>query len=126
MGYYDEISEPDINEGLEEMACFDDAVLIDVRTPDEYREGHVPGAVNIEAGSLKRRNRKWVESVLKDKDAHVFMYCYSGSRSGISAGALRQMGYLRAKNIGGYMDYDGPVSTEERYVNDGGEGNGEI
>ena len=126
MGYYDEISEPDINEGLEEMACFDDAVLIDVRTPDEYSEGHVPGAVNIEAGSLKRSNRKWVESVLKDKDAHIFMYCYSGSRSGISAGALRQMGYLRAKNIGGYMDYDGPVSMEERSLNDGGEGNGEI
>ena len=126
MGYYDEISEPDINEGLEEMACFDDAVLIDVRTPDEYSEGYVPGAVNIEAGSLKRSNRKWVESVLKDKDAHIFMYCYSGSRSGISAGSLRQMGYFRAKNIGGYMDYEGPVSTEERSLNDGGEGNGEI
>ena len=126
MGYYDDIPELDINEGLEEMACFDDAVLIDVRTPDEYREGHVPGAVNIEAGSFKRKNRPWIESVLKDRDAHIFMYCYSGLRSGIAAGALRQMGYIRARNIGGYMDYDGPVSTEERSLDDGGKGNGEI
>ena len=126
MGYYDEMPFLDINEGLEEMACFNDALLIDVRTPDEYREGHVPGAVNIEAGSLKRRNRKWIESVLKDKDAHIFIYCYSGSRSGIAAGALRQMGYFRAENIGGYMDYDGPVSMEERSLDDGGERNGEI
>ena len=114
MGYYDDIPELDINEGLEEMVCFDDAVLIDVRTPDEYREGHVPGAVNIEAGSFKRKNRSWIESVLKNRDAHIFMYCYSGSRSGIAAGALRQMGYFRARNIGGYMDYDGPVSTEDK------------
>ena len=111
MGYYDDIPELDINEGLEEMACFDDAVLIDVRTPDEYREGHVPGAVNIEAKMFRRRNRAKAEKLLPARDAHIFVYCYSGARSGAAAGALRQMGYFRAKNIGGYMDYTGPVES---------------
>ena len=109
MGLYDDIPELDINEGLEEMACFNDAVLIDVRTPEEYKEGHVPGAVNIEAKLFRKRNRSRVESLLTDRDAHIFVYCYSGSRSGIAAGALRQMGYFRAQNIGGFMDYTGPV-----------------
>ena len=113
MGFFDDMPELDINEGLEEMACFDNAVLIDVRTPEEYKEGHVPGAVNIEAKMFRRRNRAKAEKMLPDKDAHIFTYCYSGSRSGIAAGYLRQMGYFRAKNIGGYMDYQGPVSTAE-------------
>ena len=77
-------------------------------------------------GNVAMGKGDYTGCVLKDKDAHIFMYCYSGSRSGISAGYLRQMGYFRAKNIGGYMDYEGPVSTEERSLNDGGEGNGEI
>lgn len=112
MGYYDEIPEIDIDEKLEEMACFRNAVLIDVRTPEEYREGHIPGAVNIEEEAFKRTNRPWVESVLSDKDAHIYLYCYSGARSGISAGFLRQMGYFRAENAGGFKDYTGPVETE--------------
>ena len=109
MGLYDDIPELDINEGLEEAACFPDAVLIDVRTPEEYNDGHVPGAVNIEAKLFRRKYRSRIESMLPDRDAHIFMYCWSGSRSGISAGALRQMGYFRTQNIGGFMDYTGPV-----------------
>ena len=112
MGYYDELPELDINEGLENLSLFKNALLIDVRTPEEYKEGHVPGAINIEAKLCGRSNREWIEKELPDKAAHIYMYCYSGARSGMAAAFLRQMGYFRAENIGGYMDYAGPVEKE--------------
>ena len=97
MGYYEELPELDINDGLEDMKIYKNAVLVDVRTPEEYAEGHVPGAINLEAALCGRKNRAYVESVLPDKTAHVCMYF------------LRQMGYDRAENIGGYEGYEGPV-----------------
>lgn len=109
MGYYEDLSELDINEGLEDMQIFRNSVLVDVRTPEEYAEGHVPGAINIEDKLLGRKNRAYVESILTDKTAHIYTYCYSGSRSGMAAAFLRQMGYTRAENIGGYEGYTGPV-----------------
>ena len=109
MGYYEELPELDINEGLEDMKIYKNAVLVDVRTPEEYAEGHVPGAINIEASLCGRKNRAYVESILTDKTAHVCMYCYSGSRSGMAAAFLRQMGYDRVENIGGFEGYTGEV-----------------
>lgn len=109
MGYYEELPELDINERLEDMKIMKNVVLVDVRTPEEFQEGHVPGAINIEAKLCGRANRPYIESVLTDKSAHIFMYCYSGARSGMAAAYLRQMGYDRAENIGGYETYEGPV-----------------
>ena len=109
LGYYEELPELDINDGHEDMKIYKNAVLVDVRTPEEYAEGHVPGAINLEAALCGRKNRAYVESVLPDKTAHVCMYCYSGARSGMAAAFLRQMGYDRAENIGGYEGYEGPV-----------------
>lgn len=113
MGYYDELPELDINERLEDMNMLKNVVLVDVRTPEEYTEGHVPGAINIEAEKCGRSNRPYVESILTDKTAHVFMYCFSGARSGMAAAFLRQMGYDRAENIGGFEGYSGPVEKGE-------------
>ena len=109
MGYYDEMPELDINDGLEDMKRIKNKVLVDVRTPEEYAEGHVPGAINIEAGLCGRSNKAYIESILTDKTAHIYMYCFSGARSGMAAAFLRQMGYDRAENIGGFEGYDGPV-----------------
>jgi rhodanese-related sulfurtransferase len=109
MGYYEELPELDINEGLENLKIFKNSVLVDVRTPEEYREGHVPGAVNIEAKLCGRSHKELIESILTDKTAHVYTYCQSGARSGMSAAFLRQMGYMRAENIGGFDTYTGQV-----------------
>ena len=111
MGYYDELPELDINELLDDTRLVRNKVLVDVRTPEEYREGHIPGAVNIEAKLCKRSNRAMIGELLTDPSAHIYMYCYSGSRSGMAAAFLRQMGYERAENIGGYKDYTGPVEN---------------
>ena len=109
MGYYEGLPELDINERLEDIELLKNVVLVDVRTPEEYREGHVPGAINIDAELCGRANREYVESVLPDKTARVYTYCYSGSRSGMASAFLREMGYDRAENIGGFENYDGPV-----------------
>ena len=114
MGYYEELPELDINEHLCDMSCLKNVVLVDVRTPGEYRQGHVPGAINIEADLCGRKNRAYVESMLPDKTAHVYTYCFSGARSGMAAAFLRQMGYDRAENIGGFEGYEGPVENGDK------------
>ncbi|MBP3895874.1 MAG: rhodanese-like domain-containing protein [Mogibacterium sp.] len=116
MGYYEDLPEIDINEKLEDMKLFENAVLVDVREPSEYTEGHIPGAVNLEAKRCNRFFRKQVEAVLPDKTAHIYMYCYSGARSGMAAAFLRQMGYDRAENIGGFESYTGPVEHSEIHL----------
>ena len=109
MGYYEELPELDIDENLYDMRNVHNAVLVDVRTPEEYREGHVPGAINIDAELCGRSNREYIESIFPDKTARIFMYCYSGARSGIASAFLREMGYDRAVNIGGFESYTGPI-----------------
>ena len=111
MGYYDELPEIDIDLMLEETRLISNKVIVDVRTPEEFREGHVPGAINIEVSLCARKNRPYIESILTDKSAHIYMYCFSGARSGMASAFLRQMGYDRAENIGGFEGYTGPVET---------------
>lgn len=109
MGYYEELPDIDIDAHIEDMDCLGNVVLVDVRTEEEYLEGHIPGAVNIDADRCGRKNQAYIESLLPDKTAHVYMYCFSGARSGMAAAFLRQMGYSRAENIGGFENYTGPV-----------------
>jgi len=74
------------------------AKVVDVRTPDEFRDGAYPGAVNIPLQDLSRR----LAEVPKDKP--VVLYCASGARSGMAARLLRQAGYGDVLNAGGLGD----------------------
>ena len=105
MGFFDFLKSPDINQGVQECGATPGAILLDVRTPQEYREGHIPGSKNVPLQSM--------ESVKQAaaKDAPVFVYCYSGSRSSQAAGILKQMGYTNVKNIGGIASYKGKVEN---------------
>ena len=78
------------------------AVLLDVREPDEYRRGHMPGAKNLPVYQLDK-----APSVIKNKGTPVFVYCQSGSRSYQAAGILKQMGYTNVKTLGGINSYSG-------------------
>ena len=80
------------------------AVLLDVRTPQEYREGHVPGSRNLPLQSIDQ-----AAGVIKDKSTPLFVYCYSGSRSSQAVSRLMKMGYQNVKNIGGMASYSGKV-----------------
>ena len=95
---------PDINQGVEEYRAREGAVLLDVRTPEEYAEGHIPGSVNIPLQSIDK-----VASALADKTKTVFVYCRSGARSSQAVAFMKQMGYTEVHNIGGILDYNGKV-----------------
>ena len=75
----------------------DHLFVLDVRTPDEYAEGHVPGAVNVPHDQLASR----VAEVPKDKD--VVLYCRSGRRAALAADVLTAHGYTRLSHLEGDM-----------------------
>ena len=72
-------------------------VIIDVRTADEYRAGHVQDAINIPYDEIAGR----IAAFAPDRDSRIFLYCRSGRRSGIAEQTLRQMGYRQIENKGG-------------------------
>ena len=76
------------------------AVLMDVRTPDEYAAGHIPGSVNHPLERLRDYEG--------DLDMPIYAYCRSGARSGRAVALLREMDY-EAVNIGGIIDYHGKL-----------------
>lgn len=76
------------------------AVLIDVRTPEEVAEGSIPGARNIGYEEIGQR----IAEVAPDKDTPIVLYCRSGRRSSIAQDSLRELGYSQVINGGGYLD----------------------
>jgi len=78
--------------------------LLDVRTPEEFREGRIPGSRNIPLQVLNR-----VTNQIPAKDTPIFIYCWSGSRSGQAVSMLRRMGYTSVTNLGGIAAYSGRV-----------------
>ena len=104
MRIFDFFKQSDINKGILEYHNTSGAVLLDVRTPQEYREGHIPGSKNVPLQALDK-----VSSVAENKDTELFVYCYSGSRSRQAVSALQDMGYTNVRNIGGIAAYQGKV-----------------
>lgn len=104
MGFFDFLKGPDITQGISEYAATPGAVLLDVRTPQEYREGHIPGSRNVPLQSIDK-----VTGFADGQDTPIFVYCYSGARSGQAVSVLRRMGYTSVKNIGGIAAYSGKV-----------------
>ena len=104
MGLLDMIKRKGFNEKLEECRNDKLAVLIDVRTPEEYEEGHVPGSINIPLQQIEK-----TKDVVQSKCRSIYVYCRSGARSRQAAADLRQMGYANVVNLGGIIDYKGKV-----------------
>ena len=104
MGIFDFFKHPDINQGVQEYKNATGAVLLDVRTPQEYREGHIPGSQNVPLQQLDK-----VEEVTENKDTVLYVYCRSGARSRQAVSLLKHMGYTNVHNIGGIAAYSGKV-----------------
>ena len=104
MSFFDFIRQPDVNQGVKEFQRTSGAVLLDVRTPEEYRGGHIPGSKNIPLQTIDS-----VSTVVENKDTSLYVYCQSGARSRQAAGMLKQMGYTNVNNIGGIAAYAGKV-----------------
>ena len=73
------------------------AVVLDVREPDEYEQGAIPGSVHIARGNLESQ----VEGRLLDKDAAVVVFCAGGTRSAFAAETLGQLGYADVASVAG-------------------------
>ena len=104
MGFFNFLRREDINLGVEEYKRTVGAVLIDVRTTEEYKEGHIDGSINIPLDQIMT-----VNNIIKDRETSIFVHCLSGSRSGQAVSYLQQMGYKKAQNIGGISNYQGKV-----------------
>lgn len=104
MGIFDFFKQPDINQGVQEFKNATGAVLLDVRSPQEYREWHVPGSQNVPLQQLDK-----VEEVTENKDTVLYVYCHSGARSRQAVSLLKHMGYTNVHNIGGIAAYSGKV-----------------
>jgi phage shock protein E len=74
------------------------ATIIDVRTPEEFRDGAYPGAINIPVSSLGNR----LADISKEKP--VVLYCASGARSASAARTMKQAGFTDVVNAGGLGD----------------------
>ena len=83
------------------MDTEEDFFILDVRTREEYDEGHIPGAVLIPNTEIETR----AEEELPDKGPLILVYCRSGRRSKLAAQILADLGYTNVKEFGGILDW---------------------
>ena len=104
MSILDLFQTPDINDCAALCAEKPGAVLLDVREPDEYAAGHIPGSVNLPLSVIAAAPKR-----VPKKDTPLFVYCLSGNRSSSAVGALKSMGYTNVTNIGGIRSWRGEI-----------------
>jgi molybdopterin/thiamine biosynthesis adenylyltransferase/rhodanese-related sulfurtransferase len=94
-----EIGTPETRERLQNGAG---PLLLDIREPDEWQEGHLPGAVHVPRGNLESR----IEALVPDRSREIIVYCASGNRSAFAAQTLGELGYENVTNLaGGFVDW---------------------
>lgn len=77
-----------------------DAILIDVRSPQEYKEGHLAKSINIPLYDISRN----IDNEIRDKENTIIVYCQSGNRSKKAIEILNKKGYKKLYNIIGGID----------------------
>ena len=103
MGLFDFMKRPDMGQELERFARTPGALLLDVRTEEEYAGGHIPGSRNVPLGTLGRAE------LPEDPETPLFVYCLSGARSRQAASVLRRAGYAPVTDLGGICNNRGKV-----------------
>ena len=89
------------------MSTNRDAVILDVRTQEEYNSGHIKGAVLLPVDEITQET---AQTVIPDKDTQVLVYCRSGNRSVTASKALAQLWYTKVYEFGGINTW--PYETE--------------
>lgn len=77
-------------------------LVLDVREPDEYAAGHLPGAINIPRGLLEFRLGS--APALDRRDLKVLLYCKTSGRAALAAATMKEMGYLDVQSVAGGFD----------------------
>jgi sulfur-carrier protein adenylyltransferase/sulfurtransferase len=97
-----EIEEVDAVRARELLDSSEPPLLVDVREPDEWSEGHVPAAIHVPRGNLESR----IERAAPDRARPIVLYCQSGNRSAFAAKTLEELGYENVVSLsGGYTDW---------------------
>ena len=94
-----------MDEAIKMMKDEKDYIILDARRPDEYAEGHIPGAINVpneEIGTAEIAE-------LPDKSQLILVYCRSGRRSKEASEKLVKLGYTNIVEFGGIQDYKGEI-----------------
>ena len=102
---YTQISQDEAKEMMEQD---DGHVIVDVRRPDEFAAGHIPGAICIPNETIESEQPEG----LPDLNQIILIYCRSGNRSKQAAQKLFDMGYTNVYEFGGIIDWTGEVVTE--------------
>ena len=98
-----------MEKGIELAGNNPDAIIVDVRREDEYKSGHIPGAVLL---TMEKINEETATKVLPDKNQMILVYCRSGRRSKIAAQNLFDLGYTNLIEFGGILDYTGEIEKD--------------
>ena len=95
-------------EAMSLMETQEDYIILDVRTREEYEEGHIPGAVLVPNETIGEEEIP----ELPDKDEMILVYCRSGNRSKQAAEKLVGLGYSNIIEFGGIIDWPGEVVSQ--------------
>ena len=88
---------------------YEDAIIVDVRTPEEFKESHLKNAVNIPVDEIETR---FATEVTNDKSKKIFLYCKSGVRAINAMEKLKSLGYGKLYSIGGIKDWETSSHTD--------------
>ena len=88
-------------EAREKLSAGRKAVLLDVRTPEEYEELHIPNSISLPLAQLK----SGIGKVAGNRDAEIIVYCLSGARAAAACRQLAAMGYANVSNMGGIRSW---------------------
>lgn len=92
-----------------QLANDDNAIVIDVRTPEECAEGIIPNAICIDI--FKGQGFIYEVDVL-DKTKNIYVYCKAGGRSAQACSIMNQLGFEKTYNlVGGFMQWQGEIAT---------------
>ena len=94
-----------MDEAIAMMEAESDYIILDVRTPEEFSEKHIPGAINIANETIGSGEIP----ELPDKDQLILVYCRSGNRSKQASEKLVALGYTNIIEFGGINDWPGKV-----------------
>ena len=104
-GTYKHISQA---EAMKIMAGDEPYVIVDVRRPDEFAKGHIPGAINVPNEDIADEQ----PAELPDLDQVLLVHCQTGRRSAAASKKLADIGYTRVLEFGGIMTWKGEVVTD--------------
>ena len=104
-GTYKHISQA---EAMKIMAGDEPFVIVDVRRPDEFAKGHIPGAINVPNEGIADEQ----PAELPDLDQVLLVHCQTGRRSAAASKKLADIGYTRVLEFGGIMTWKGEVVTD--------------